>query len=48
MTYTHMADVVEDDNWDEEQLEDVWDEEQELYGADEDEDDLWLEEEVEG
>lgn len=41
MTYTHVADVDQDDEWDEEQLEEVWEEDEELFSVGED--DLWLE-----
>lgn len=44
MTFTHVADAAEDDDWNEEQLGEMW-EEDELFEPEEDDDDLWLEEE---
>ena len=46
MTYTHVADVAEDDEWDAEEFEGLWEEEDDLFEADVNEDDLWLEEET--
>lgn len=42
MTYTHVSDAAEADEFDDD-LEEIWAEE-ELYEAEEDEDDLWMEE----
>ena len=44
MTFTHIADVSEDDNWDEDETQEGW-EEEELLESDDDDDDLWLQEE---
>jgi hypothetical protein len=42
LTYTHIADAPLDEAWEEEELEEIWDEEDdELYDLDEEEDDLW-------
>ena len=46
MTYTHIADVSADEDWDDEELEELWEEDEELYDEDEEEDDLWESEEV--
>ena len=42
MTFTHVADAAEDDNWNDEKLEEIWDEE-ELEPIEEEDDNLWLE-----
>ena len=44
MTFTHLADATEDDNWDEDEVQEGW-EEDELLELDDDDDDLWLKEE---
>jgi hypothetical protein len=45
LTYTHIGDVPEDEDWEDEDLDEYWDEDdEELYLDDEDDDD-WLEEE---
>jgi len=44
MTFTHVADATEDDNWNEEDLDEVW-EEEELLETEDDIDDRWLEDE---
>jgi hypothetical protein len=41
-TYRREGDIAEDEDWDEEQLDGIWDAEDELYSADEEPDD-WLE-----
>ena len=46
MTFTHVADASEDDDFDEEDLDAIW-EEDDLLEQEEDEDELWLEEEEE-
>jgi hypothetical protein len=44
LTYTHIGDVPENDDWEEDELDEFWDEDEEdLYLEDEDEDD-WLNE----
>ncbi len=42
MTFTHIADASEDDNWDEDDIEQAW-EEEEIFEAEDDDEDLWLE-----
>ena len=42
MTFTHIADASEDDNWDEEGVEQAW-EEEESFEAEDDDEDLGLE-----
>ncbi len=42
MTFTHIADASEDDNWNEDELGDPW--EEEILEGDDDDDDLWLDE----
>jgi len=44
MTFTHIADASEDDNWDEDEIQEGWEEEEPLE-LDDDDDDLWLQEE---
>jgi hypothetical protein len=45
LTYTHIGDVPEDEEWDEDELDEFWDEDEEdLYLDDEDEQDDWLDE----
>ncbi len=44
MTFTHIADASEDDNWDEDETQEGWEEEEPLE-LDDDDDDLWLQEE---
>ena len=44
MTFTHIADASEDDSWDEDEIQEGW-EEEELLELDSDDDDLWLQEE---
>lgn len=47
MTFTHVADASDDDeSWNEENLEEMWEEEDELFQAEDEEDDLWMEEET--
>ena len=46
MTFTHVADASEDDNLDEENLDEIW-EEDDLFEQEDDEDELWLGEEDE-
>ena len=43
MTFTHVADAPDDDDWNKEELGEIWDE-NDLSVPEEDEDDLWLEE----
>jgi len=44
LTYSHIDEVPADEEWEEEEVEGVLEEdEEELYKEDEDEDDLWLE-----
>ena len=45
MTFTHVADAIEDDEWSEEDLGEVW--EEELFETEDDLDDQWVEEEEE-
>lgn len=45
MTFTHIADASEDDNWDEDETQEGWEEEEPLELEDDD-DDLWLQEEA--
>ena len=42
MTFTHVADASEDDNWNEVELEEAW-EEEEIFEPEDEDDDLWLE-----
>ena len=42
MTFTHIADASDDDNWDEENIEEAW-EEEEILETEDDDEDLWLE-----
>ncbi len=42
MTFTHIADASEDDNWDRDEIEEEWEEEEPFES---DDDDLWLQEE---
>jgi hypothetical protein len=42
MTFTHVADASEDDNWDEDDIDEAW-EEEEIFEADDDDEDLWME-----
>ena len=44
MTFIHIADASEDDNWDEDEIQEGWEEEEPLE-LDDDEDDQWLQEE---
>ena len=44
MTFTHVADASEDDNWDEDEIQEGWEEEEPLE-LDDDDNDLWLQEE---
>ncbi len=46
MTFTHVADASDDDDWNGESLDEIW-EEDELFEPEEDEDDLWMEEQEE-
>ncbi len=46
MTFMHVADATEDDNWNEEDLDEVW-EEEELLETEDDIDDRWLGDEEE-
>ena len=46
MTFTHVADAMEDDEWNEEDLDEVW-EEAELLETEDDLDDQWIQEEEE-
>lgn len=47
MTFTHVGDVSPDEAWSEEDLGEIWDDEEEAFQTEEDdEDDLWLEEEL--
>ena len=43
LTFTRIGDVPEDVDWEEEELGEVWDEDDDLYY--DDDDDAWLEEE---
>jgi len=44
LTYSHIDEVPADEEWEEEEVEGVLEEdEEELYTEEEDEDDLWLE-----
>ncbi len=43
MTFTHVADASEDDNWDEDEIQEGWEEEEPIK-LDDDDDDLWLQE----
>ena len=43
MTFTHVADASEDDNWDEDEIQEGWEEEVPIE-LDDDDDDLWLQE----
>lgn len=46
MTFTHVGDVSAADQWSEEDLGQIFEDEEEAYAVDDDdEDDLWLEEE---
>ena len=42
MTFTHITDASDDDNWDEDETEEAW-EEEEIFEAEDDDEDLWLE-----
>ena len=42
MTFTHIADAS-DDNWDEDNIEEAWEEEEILETEEDDDEDLWLE-----
>jgi hypothetical protein len=42
MTFTHIADASEDGNWDEDEIEEAW-EEEEIFDPEDDDEDLWLE-----
>ena len=42
MTFTHVADASDDDNWDEDEIGEAW-EEEEILEAEDDDEDLWLE-----
>lgn len=46
LTYTHVGEIPEDEEWEDEDLDEFWDEddEQDLY-LDDEEDEDWLEEE---
>jgi len=46
MTFTHVADAMEDHEWSEKDLDEMW-EEEELIETEEDQDDPWTEEEEE-
>ncbi len=43
MTFTHVADASKDDNWDEDEIQEGWEEEEPIE-LDDDDDDLWLQE----
>lgn len=43
MTFTHVADASEDDNWDEDEIQEGREEEEPIE-LDDDDDDLWLQE----
>jgi len=43
MTFTHIADASDDDNWDEDNIEEAWEEEEILETEEDDDEDLWLE-----
>lgn len=45
MTFTHVADAMEDEEWNAEDLEEVW--EEEPFETEDDLDDQWMEEEEE-
>lgn len=45
LTFTHVADVPEDEDWEEEELEEFWEEDEEDLYVDEEQDDEWFEEE---
>jgi hypothetical protein len=43
LTYTHIGDVAEDDSWEDEELEEMWEEDDEdLFIDDEEEDEDWI------
>jgi hypothetical protein len=44
MTYTQLDDVDVDEDWEDDELEDLWVEDDDLLSEDEDDDDLWLDE----
>lgn len=46
MTFTHVADAMEDEEWNAEALDEVW-EEEEPFETEDDLDDQWMEEEEE-
>ena len=46
MTFTHVADAMEDEEWNAEDLDEVW-EEEEPFETEDDLDDQWMEEEEE-
>ncbi|MDF1499807.1 MAG: hypothetical protein P1P76_04990 [Anaerolineales bacterium] len=45
LTYTHLADVAEDEDWEEDELEEFWDEDEEDLFVEDEGDAEWLEEE---
>lgn len=45
MTFTHVADAMEDEEWNAEDLDEVW--EEEPFETEDDLDDQWMEEEEE-
>jgi hypothetical protein len=46
LTYSHIDDVPPDEDWEEEDLEDLWeDEEEELYPDNDEDDGEWVDEE---
>lgn len=45
LTYTHLADAAEDEDWEEDELEEFWDEDEEDLFVEDEGDADWLEEE---
>lgn len=46
LTYSHVDDVPADEEWDEEDMEELWEEDEELYSDEEEEEETWEDEEV--
>lgn len=44
LTYTHIGEVPEDEDWEADELEEFWDEDEEDLYLDEEDDEDWLEE----
>jgi hypothetical protein len=44
LTYTHIGDVPDDEDWEEAELDEFWEEDDEDLYIDEEDDDDWLEE----